>query len=61
MCSIIVAAKAGTGITADLGARKINEEIDALEVMGVHPVKNLVVAALPGADAGHRRCSTCTR
>ena len=28
---------------ADLGARKIRDEIDALVVMGVDPVKNLVV------------------
>ena len=34
---------AGTAITADLGARKIREELDALQVLGVDPVKNLVV------------------
>ena len=34
---------AGTAITADLGARKIREELDALEVLGVDPIKNLVV------------------
>jgi phospholipid/cholesterol/gamma-HCH transport system permease protein len=33
----------GTAITADLGARKIREELDALQVLGVDPVKNLVV------------------
>jgi len=32
-----------TAITADLGARKIREELDALQVLGVDPVKNLVV------------------
>jgi phospholipid/cholesterol/gamma-HCH transport system permease protein len=42
-CSIIVAGVAGTAITADLGARKIREELDALQVLGVDPVKNLVV------------------
>ncbi len=30
-------------VTADLGARKIREEVDALQVLGVDPVKNLVV------------------
>ena len=34
---------AGTAITADLGASKIREELDALQVLGVDPVKNLVV------------------
>jgi phospholipid/cholesterol/gamma-HCH transport system permease protein len=41
--AIIVAGVAGTAITADLGARKIREELDALQVLGVDPVKNLVV------------------
>jgi len=41
--SIVVAGVAGTAITADLGARKIREELDALQVLGVDPVKNLVV------------------
>src|SRR6266446_7314607 len=37
--SMIVAGVAGTAITADLGARKIREELDALQVLGVDPVK----------------------
>jgi phospholipid/cholesterol/gamma-HCH transport system permease protein len=41
--SIVIAGVAGTAITADLGARKIREELDALQVLGVDPVKNLVV------------------
>src|ERR671927_467544 len=41
--AMIVAGVAGTAITADLGARKIREELDALQVLGVDPVKNLVV------------------
>jgi phospholipid/cholesterol/gamma-HCH transport system permease protein len=41
--SIVLAGIAGTAITADLGARKIREELDALQVLGIDPVKNLVV------------------
>jgi phospholipid/cholesterol/gamma-HCH transport system permease protein len=41
--AIVVAGVAGTAITADLGARKIRDELDALVVMGVDPIKNLVV------------------
>ncbi len=41
--AIVLAGVAGTAITADLGARKIREELDALQVLGVNPVKNLVV------------------
>jgi phospholipid/cholesterol/gamma-HCH transport system permease protein len=41
--AVVVSGVAGTAITADLGARKIREELDALQVLGIDPVKNLVV------------------
>src|ERR687891_2581432 len=41
--AIILAGVGGTAIPADLGARKIREELDALQVLGVDPIKNLVV------------------
>ena len=41
--AVVLAGVAGTAITADLGARKIREELDALQVLAVDPVKNLVV------------------
>ncbi|HEY2477821.1 MAG TPA: ABC transporter permease [Solirubrobacterales bacterium] len=41
--AVVVGGVAGTAITADLGARKIREELDALQVLGVDPIKNLVV------------------
>ena len=34
----MLAAKVGTGIVAELGAMRISDEIDALEVMGVSPM-----------------------
>ncbi len=34
----MMAAKVGTGIVAELGAMRISDEIDALEVMGVNPM-----------------------
>jgi phospholipid/cholesterol/gamma-HCH transport system permease protein len=37
----IVAAKIGCGMVAELGSMKINEEVDALEVMGINPVQYL--------------------
>jgi phospholipid/cholesterol/gamma-HCH transport system permease protein len=43
---IVLAGAAGTAICADLGARVVREEIDALRVLGVDPVKNLVVPRL---------------
>lgn len=41
--SLIVAARSGASITAQLGAMKISEQIDALDVMGVEPINYLVV------------------
>ena len=46
---MVVAGVAGTAICADLGARKVRDELDALEVIGVDPIRTLVaprVAAL---------------
>lgn len=45
----VAAGAIGTMITAELGARKIREELDALQVLGIDPIRHLVlprVAAL---------------
>jgi phospholipid/cholesterol/gamma-HCH transport system permease protein len=39
---MVVAGVAGTAITADLGARRVREELDALAVIGVDAVRELV-------------------
>jgi phospholipid/cholesterol/gamma-HCH transport system permease protein len=41
--AMVVAGVMGTAITADLGARRIREEIDAMEVLGVDPLRELIV------------------
>ena len=41
--AVVMAGVGGSAIAADLGARKIREELDALQVLGVDPVKNVVV------------------
>jgi phospholipid/cholesterol/gamma-HCH transport system permease protein len=38
----VLAAKAGCGIVAELGAMRISEEIDAMEVMGVRSIPFLI-------------------
>jgi phospholipid/cholesterol/gamma-HCH transport system permease protein len=43
---IVLAGAAGTAICADLGARVVREEVDALSVLGVDPVRSLVVPRL---------------
>jgi phospholipid/cholesterol/gamma-HCH transport system permease protein len=40
---MVIAGVAGTAICADLGARKIRDELDALSVLGTDLVKTLVV------------------
>jgi phospholipid/cholesterol/gamma-HCH transport system permease protein len=40
---LVVAGAGATAICADLGARTIREELDALRVMGIDPVQSLVV------------------
>ena len=40
--ALIIAGAAGSAICSDLGARKIREEIDAMEVLGVDPLERLV-------------------
>jgi phospholipid/cholesterol/gamma-HCH transport system permease protein len=42
VCAIVMAGVVGTSICADLGARKIREELDALMVLGVNPIKSIV-------------------
>jgi len=41
--ALIVAARSGASITAQLGAMKISEQVDALDIMGVEPINYLVV------------------
>jgi phospholipid/cholesterol/gamma-HCH transport system permease protein len=43
MSAIIITGRSGSAITAEIGTMKVGEEIDALEVMGLSPVKYLVV------------------
>jgi len=45
----MLAAKVGTGIVAELGAMRISEEIDALEVMGVNSMTFLCATRLLAA------------
>jgi phospholipid/cholesterol/gamma-HCH transport system permease protein len=44
--SLMIAGVVGSAITADLGARTVREEIDALKVMGISPVRRLVAPRL---------------
>ncbi len=41
--AIVVIGVVGAGITADVGARKVREEIDAMEIMGIDPIRELAI------------------
>lgn len=45
----ILAAKVGCGIVAELGAMQVNEEVDAMEVMGVRSIAFLVTSRMIAA------------
>ncbi len=47
--ALMLAGAAGSAICADLGARTIREEIDALRVLGIDPVPRLVVPRILAA------------
>jgi len=54
LTSIMIAGRSGSAITAELGAMKMREEVDALEVMALDPMEVLIlprilamIAALP--------------
>jgi phospholipid/cholesterol/gamma-HCH transport system permease protein len=41
--ALVIAGAGGSAICADLGARKIREELDAMQVLGIDPIHRLVV------------------
>jgi phospholipid/cholesterol/gamma-HCH transport system permease protein len=43
LTAILIAGRSGSAFTAQIGSMKLREEIDAMEVMGIHPLDALVV------------------
>ena len=48
LTAAIVAGTLGATITAEIGARKIREELLALEILGINPVRNLILPRIVG-------------
>jgi len=48
LTTAIVAGTLGATITAEIGARKIREELLALEILGISPVRNLILPRVVG-------------
>jgi phospholipid/cholesterol/gamma-HCH transport system permease protein len=49
LASVVVAARVGSAIAAELGSMKVTEQIDALRALAVSPVQYLVVPRLVAA------------
>lgn len=43
LTALVIAGRIGAAITAEVGSMKVNEQIEALETMGINPVRFLVV------------------
>lgn len=48
LTTAIVAGTIGSTVTAEIGARKIREELVALEILGINPVRNLILPRVVG-------------
>ena len=48
LTAIIVAGRSGSAFAAEIGAMKLNEEVDALQAIGVEPLEVLVLPRLLG-------------
>ncbi|MCD4783710.1 MAG: ABC transporter permease [Candidatus Eremiobacteraeota bacterium] len=51
LTAIVVAGRAGSAITAEIGSMRVTEQIDALKAMATSPVKYLVVPRLLACSA----------
>lgn len=43
LCALMVTARAGSAMAAELGTMRVTEQIDAMEVMAVNPIQYLIV------------------
>jgi phospholipid/cholesterol/gamma-HCH transport system permease protein len=49
LTAVMITARAGSAMTAEIGIQRISEQIDALETMGIHPIKYLISPRLAAA------------
>lgn len=48
--AFIVAARSGTAIAAEISTMKVNEEVDALELLGIDPLKFIIFPRIVGVS-----------
>ena len=49
LTAIMITARAGSAMTAEIGIQRISEQIDALQTMGINPIKFLISPRLVAA------------
>ena len=52
LTAIMVAARAGSGMAAEIGILRISEQIDALDTMGIDPIRYLISPRLAASIIG---------
>ncbi len=48
LTALIVIARSGTAVASEIGNMRVNKEIEALEIMGIHPLSYVVFPRLMG-------------
>ena len=48
LCAILFASRAGSGITAEIGLMKATEQLDAMSVMAIDPIKRVIAPKFIG-------------
>ena len=43
LTALVIAGRIGAAITAEIGSMKVNEQIEALDIMGINPVRYLII------------------
>ncbi len=46
LTALVIAGRIGAAITAEIGSMKVNEQVEALDTMGINPIRYLVVPKL---------------
>jgi phospholipid/cholesterol/gamma-HCH transport system permease protein len=60
LTAIIIAGRTGASITAEIGTMQIQEEIDALQTMGISPIRRLVLPKVIGVTIAAPLMTTLT-
>jgi phospholipid/cholesterol/gamma-HCH transport system permease protein len=50
MTAILLAGRSGSSITSEIGTMRVTEEVDALRVMGIHPLRYVMVPMFIGGS-----------